>query len=135
MRLYQHSARCPIALRSFLDCNPNYWCFIPILWVDAVTENIIHLRRIPRQREQTSAAATSNTDPELFNIIVMGAMSNDRVARYLEHLPLPPVEYSFSYRQRQQQRAFFQQFLSSSTQQSPYSPIDLYQVAIIAVCK
>ncbi|CAF3980756.1 unnamed protein product [Rotaria sordida] len=39
MRLYQHSARCPAVLRSFLDCNPTYWCFIPIPWDEAVTEN------------------------------------------------------------------------------------------------
>ncbi|CAF5154493.1 unnamed protein product, partial [Rotaria socialis] len=42
MRLYQHSARCPIALRSFLDCNPTYWCFIPLVWSEAVAENDIH---------------------------------------------------------------------------------------------
>ena len=100
--------------------------------MDALTENIVHLRRVPRQREETSA---SNTDPELFNIIAMGAMANDRVARYLEHLPLPPIDYGFSYRQRQQQRAFFEQFLSSPNQQQPYSPVDLYQVATIAVRK
>ncbi|CAF4634620.1 unnamed protein product, partial [Rotaria magnacalcarata] len=39
MRLYQHSARCPVALRSFLDCNPIYWCFIPVLWSEALAEN------------------------------------------------------------------------------------------------
>ncbi|CAF1429983.1 unnamed protein product, partial [Rotaria sordida] len=40
MRLYQHAARCPEALRSFLDCNPMYWCFIPLPWDEAVTENV-----------------------------------------------------------------------------------------------
>ena len=29
MRLYQYAARCPSALRTFLDGNPRYWCFIP----------------------------------------------------------------------------------------------------------
>ncbi|CAF4750928.1 unnamed protein product, partial [Rotaria magnacalcarata] len=31
MRLYEHSAHCPVALQLFLDRNPNYWCFIPML--------------------------------------------------------------------------------------------------------
>ncbi|CAF3025410.1 unnamed protein product [Rotaria sp. Silwood2] len=42
MRLYQHSARCSIALRSFLDCNPIYWCFIPLLWEEALAENAVY---------------------------------------------------------------------------------------------
>ena len=37
MRLYLHSTQCPVALRSFLDCNPNYWCFIPMSRHDAAT--------------------------------------------------------------------------------------------------
>ncbi|CAF1530777.1 unnamed protein product, partial [Rotaria sordida] len=36
MRLYPHSARCPEALRSFLDCNPMYWCSIPLPWEEAI---------------------------------------------------------------------------------------------------
>ncbi|CAF4800816.1 unnamed protein product, partial [Rotaria socialis] len=28
MRLYQHSAHCPVAIQLFLEHNPAYWCFI-----------------------------------------------------------------------------------------------------------
>ncbi len=132
MRLYQHSARCPSALRSFLDCNPIYWCFIPQQLHESIAENI----RFLQGRGGAQGGRTSNTtDPELVNIIAMGAIDNERVARYLEHVPIPPAVYSFSYRQRQQQRSFFEQFLSSPIQQLPYSPLDLYQMAIIAVRK
>ncbi|CAF1317099.1 unnamed protein product [Adineta steineri] len=124
MRLYQHSARCPVALRSFLDCNPNYWCFIPQRLEYALAENAIDLRH----------TSTTTTDPEYDNIIAMGTIDNNpRVVNYLEHVPIPLDSYAFSYRQRQNQRLFFQQFVSSSLHQLPYSQLDLYQIAIIAI--
>lgn len=132
MRLYQHSARCPVALRSFLDCNPQYWCFIPVSWQDASNENSTILRQTP---PTSPSSTTTTTDPELINIIAMGAIDDPRVFNFLEHVPRAPAAFAFSYRQRQQQRAFFERFISSSTQQLPYSPLDLYQVAIIAVRK
>ncbi|CAF4326958.1 unnamed protein product, partial [Rotaria sordida] len=61
MRFYQHSARCPEALRSFLDCNPMYWCFIPLPWDEAVTENVVN-----RQ-------GNSTTDPNLDAVIATTA--------------------------------------------------------------
>ena len=56
MRLYQHSARCPVGLRTFLDCNPSYWCFIPLRWHDAEHENLLSMQE------------ASNVDPEMTNI-------------------------------------------------------------------
>jgi hypothetical protein len=130
MRLYQHSAGCPVALRSFLDCNPIYWFFIPQLWHEAISENIVYLRE--RERE----TKTSNpTDPELDSVVMMGAMDNQRVARCFEYLPSPPAVYTFSYRQRQDQRLFFENFFSSSMQQLPYSSLDLYKMPVIVICK
>ena len=128
IRLYQHSARCSVALRSFLDCNPNYWCFIPQVWQEAITENIQYLRRGDGRSSHT-------TDPQLINTILMGAIDNQRVASYLDYVPLSPAAYAFSYRQRQDQRLFFEKFVSSSIHQLSYSSLDLYRVAIIAVCK
>ncbi|CAF4502401.1 unnamed protein product [Rotaria socialis] len=37
--LYQHSARCPVALHVFLDCNPIYWCFIPLPRYEALLQD------------------------------------------------------------------------------------------------
>jgi hypothetical protein len=79
MRLYQHSARCPIALRTFLDFHPDYWCFIPLLWHEGQDENLLSLRR------------TSSGHSEMTNIIKMGAISNRRVNKYLDSVPLPPA--------------------------------------------
>jgi hypothetical protein len=131
MRLYQHSARCSVALRSFLDCNPNYWCFIPLLWHDAQAENIAGFR----ERNSSSSSSSFNTDPEMDNAIAMGTIGNRKVARCLNHVPLPPAAYAFSYEQRPKQCLFFEEFLASPVDQLPYSAIDLYKMAIIVVRK
>jgi hypothetical protein len=126
MRLYQHSARCSVALRAFLDCNPDYWCFVPLLWYDAQAENIATFRERSSSQPQ---------DPEMDNVIGMGAIGNHRVALCLDHVPLSPAAYAFSYEQRRKQHSFFEAFLLSNVDQMPYSAIDLYKMAIIAVRK
>ena len=121
MRLYQHSARCPVALRTFLDCNPSYWCFIPLLWHEAQDEN--------------KACLSSKIVPELTNVNVMNRISNRKLTHCLDRVPLVPVAYAFSYRQLQKQRLFFENFLSSDIDELPYSAVDLYKVSIITVRK
>ena len=108
MRLYQHSARCPVGLRTFLDCNPSYWCFIPLRWHDAEHGNLLYMRE------------ASNVDPEMTNIIRIGALDNRRVSHYMDYVPLPPAVYAFSYQQRQKQRVFFEHFLSLHDPQRIY---------------
>jgi hypothetical protein len=123
MRLYQHSSRCPVALRSFLDCNPTYWCFVPLLCNEAMDENITHPQESP------------DIDPELHNVIMMDAHVDARVTLKVEHVPIPPATYAFSYRQRELQRFFFETLTSPSMRPLPYSTLDLYKVTIIAVRK
>ena len=65
----------------------------------------------------------------------MGTNENQRLVRYLEHVPLTPAASMFSYEQRQKQRLFFEQFLSTPIQQQPYSVVDLYRMKIIVVRK
>ena len=126
MRLYQHSARCSVALRSFLDCNPDYWCFIPMLWHDAHAENVATFPERSTYRPD---------DHEMDNVVAMGVIGNHRVAHCLDHVPAAPAAYKFSYEQRRKQYSFFEAFLSSNIDQMPYSAIDLYKMAIIAVRK
>jgi hypothetical protein len=40
MLLYQHSTGCPLILECFLDNNPEYWCFVPMLLDEATANNI-----------------------------------------------------------------------------------------------
>ena len=152
MRLYHHSARCPVALRTFLDCNPQYWCFVPLSWQDAINENITAVPRAPRtggggrggggggggaggSHQSTASSSATTTDPEEVSIVAMGTIDNDRVDNFMEYIPLAQGGYAFSYRQRREQRAFFEKLVAFSTRQLPYDPIDLYQVAIVAVRK
>ncbi|CAF4797365.1 unnamed protein product [Rotaria sp. Silwood2] len=121
MRLYQHSARYPVVLRSFLDCNPIYWYFIPLLWDGALAQNAVYFRR------------TSTTDPEVVSVMATTATDNHRIAQYLDNVPLPPTAYVFSYHQVQEQHLFFEHFLSSSVNQLPYVALDLYKMAIVTV--
>ncbi|CAM4970956.1 unnamed protein product [Rotaria socialis] len=44
--LYQHSARCPVALHVFLDCNPIYWCFIPLPRYEALLQDFACLKEV-----------------------------------------------------------------------------------------
>ena len=108
-------------------------------WHDAADEDLNHLRS---RRTFSSSSLSSNkttgttaSDLEQSNIVAMGTSESQRVAHYLEHVPLPPAAYMFSYGQRQKQRLFFEQFLATPLQRQLYSMIDLYQMKIIAVRK
>ena len=108
-------------------------------WYDAADEDLINLQS-RRTRSSASSTASNKTstaasDRELSSILAMSAIENERVALYREHVPLPPATYMFSHQQRQKQRLFFEQFLSTPVQQQPYSTVDLYQMKIIAVRK
>ena len=133
MRLYQHSARCPVALRLFLEYNPNYWCFIPLRSDDAQVENVPYFQG---NSSLTSSAADSNVVTiNMIDIIAMGTVRSSRLARCLDHVPSTPTGYTFSNEQRQKQRVFLEGFLSSSADLLPYLSVDLYKVATIAVRK
>ena len=130
MRLYDHAARCPIALRLFLDCSPDYWCFILLLWHYAQVEKIAYL-----QERSSSSTSSKIVDLDVTNVIAIATIGNHQVTDCLNHVPLTPIRYAFSYQQRQQQGVFFEQFFSLPVDQLPYSPVDLYKVAPIVVRK
>ena len=100
MRLYQHTSRCPVALRRFLHSNPAYWCFIPQRWNASMTAHF------------TSFGEPTQHPDEVTRLVRLGVIDDQRVADYLAHVPVPPTAYVFSYQQRQQQRFFFKEWLS-----------------------
>ena len=93
MRLYQHAARCSVALRKFLDFNPHYWPFIPLLWRDLQADNIFSIR------EDISASSCSKKINTETNSTMTTAYSDRR--RLVEYLKRIPDE------QKQKQRLFF----------------------------
>lgn len=124
MRLYQHSARCPVALRAFLDCNPAYWCFIPLSWNEALEENATFLRE-------------NSSEDSILAPLVTPISTNEerRIDNYMKRVPVPPTSYVFSYRQTQEQREFFHRVISAPINLLQYIESDLYTMSLIAVCK
>lgn len=123
MRLYQHSARCPVALRAFLDCNQTYWHFIPQLWNEPMVINFDFMDE-PVNRES-----------EVNHLIQNGVIQHRKVEKYLRHVSLPSAQHIFSYQQPQQRRFFFRHVVSGTYGTIPYRLVDLYQVKIIGACK
>ncbi len=125
MLLYKHSARCPSAIQMFLDCNPQYWCFVPMPKIEAQTQNL-----------------ASDSLPS--DYIVLGPTStfvsnrhhtsgDQEASSYMNNLPpLPSENYTFSTYQRTKQ---FQAFKDKRDHLIPNFHLDLYNATIIAVRK
>jgi hypothetical protein len=123
MRLYQHSAHCPVALRLFLDRNPNYWCFIPMLEDETSKEDDLYMKNIRA------------TCSEIIMMLPTGTEHQRKVADLLYHVPSSSTKNKFSRVQSHEQRLFFDRFLTSAVDELPYIETDLYQMKMIAVCK
>ena len=131
MRLYTHSARFPIALGAFLDCNPDYWCFIPMPWDDALFNDICHFKRGIGDTEQHATETDQNDDDDDND----DGEDDPQLQNYVERVPFPPLGCIFSHRQRQKQRRFFRDFLALSFLPFSYRSLDLYQYKVITVCQ
>ncbi|CAF1439543.1 unnamed protein product [Rotaria sordida] len=113
MRLYQHSAQCPIALQIFLDANPQYWCFIPMQIEEAQTseEQIIERANLSNQAD-------------------LNRRSKHETHIYVESIPKPPNTYVFSNRQIELQSEYFHY---KKDKILPNRDIDLYNATIVAL--
>ncbi|CAF1435936.1 unnamed protein product [Adineta steineri] len=112
MLLYKHSARCPYAIQMFLDCNPQYWCFVPMSTMEAETQNLT---------SDLSSVCTAFDCSLTFP-------SNIHSCHDL--LPLPSENYTFSMHQRSKQIQLLKdkhECLKSNLH------LDLYNATIIAV--
>ena len=123
MRLYQHLAHCPVALQLFLDRNPNYWCFIPMLENETRKEDDLYMRNIRA------------TCSEIIMMLPTATEHQRKVADLLYHVPSSSAQNQFSRVQLHEQRLFFDRFLKSPVDELPYIETDLYQMKMIAVCK
>lgn len=133
MLLYKHAARCPWTIQIFLNFNPVYWRFVPITVNEAIEQNrhyvlpssLILLDLINPtsigSKDRRAIPATANT------------RCDETVRSCMRHIPQVPSGYTFSTRQRTQQFQYFKDKLDMKTKQDEY--IDLFNVAIIAVCK
>jgi hypothetical protein len=111
--LYQHSARCSAAMQLFLDQNPDYWCFVPM----PLAESNLTGRSI----QQSSMV---QAEP-------VWVRDNEEVRFLVANVPEPPLGFSFSHWQRQQQARFFKW---AQDRIVPLDNVDLYNADIVAVC-
>lgn len=149
MRLYQHTAGCPVALEAFMDCNPMYRCFVPMNWYDAVTDNIEYrghrrhrqhllqfsIERAGRHHPNRRHGDDDEEEDEDEDEEEEEQREDPRVFNLFARVPEPSNGYDFSYRQREEQREFFRHFVTLDSPQSAYRTLNLYQYKIIAVCK
>ena len=113
MLLYQHSARCPVAMQIFLDTNPQYWRFVPM----TIDESA-------KPEQQTIQQPVLSDE---FN--AQYRLKEEAVA-CLNGVPKPPTDFVFSNRQLVLQTQYFHQRRDKTL---PDMNIDLYQATIIAL--
>ncbi|CAF3153835.1 unnamed protein product [Rotaria socialis] len=104
MKLYQHSAHCPLALQWFLDENPEYWPFVPKKLSEA------------EEQEEEKEIVYSTRDTQQFT--------------YANDVPTSPNHYHFSLEQKLEIEQFFHE---KKYLKSPNLRLDLYRANIIAV--
>lgn len=112
MRLYQHAFRCSSAIQSFVNANPQYWPFIPMLEQDARRQNQHYLAR---------ATTTTTT---------MAEARDPLMEQRLTYVPEPPEGYQFSRRQLVKQ---YQYFSAKLDKKSLNDRLDIYQAKMIAL--
>lgn len=103
-----------------------YRCFVPMDWYDAISDNREYLGRAHDIRPRLCYDRVHHNDPD-------DPEYGADVLEYLQRVPLPLTAYAFSHRQRQEQRAFFRQFITLRHRRDMFRPLDLYQYKVIAV--
>ncbi|CAF1431374.1 unnamed protein product [Adineta steineri] len=119
--LYKHSARCSYAIQMFLDCNPQYWCFVPMSTMEAETQNLT---------SDLSSVCTA-FDLSLTFPTNIHSYHDQEAGAYMTDLPpLPSENYTFSIHQRSKQ---IQLLKDKRECLKPNLHLDLYNATIIAV--
>lgn len=115
MKLYQHIARCPVAIQIFLDANPQYWSFIPMT-----------LEESERSEQKLIE------HPILFDELDSNRRLKRETQLYVESVPKPPKGYVFSNQQIAVQTEYFHH---KKDKILPNFDIDLYNATTVAVCE
>ena len=126
-KLYEHSTACPVALKMFLRCQPNYWCFVPMTREQAMADDA----------NITSSDRNILDNYQIHDSIGVGEASSKHIRDSIlvrwcvNNLPQPPPTYQFSMRQRIEQYEFFRDRLDLF----PTRFFDLYNTAIVIARK
>jgi hypothetical protein len=98
--LCQHAARCPKLMQAFLDCNPAFWCFVPI-----PTDRTLRASMFapPEQLLQQPLGQITTTVTPL-----PPERRNETLSmRFTNNIPKPPGKYVFKREQFTEQKLFF----------------------------
>lgn len=117
MKLYRHSIDCYCSMKRFLEANPAYWAFVPML-----KEQVDDF-----DRQFSMATLTTITSD---NNVSLKRSHNECEACILS-IPKPPIGYGFTKQQRRKQYEFF---YHKSDLTGPDVETDLYEASILSVC-
>jgi hypothetical protein len=124
MLLYQHLARCPVALQLFLDVNPDFWCLVPI------KSNEVALP-IHANISITTQIIPSPTTIE--STLVYNKRLNALAKYLMEGIPKPPFGYVFSEQQVNEQLNFFRNKKDQLKSSTLKKNIDLFNAIIVTI--
>jgi hypothetical protein len=129
-----------LVLQIFLDNTPEYWCLVPLSHHEARLDDEAYDNA---SNISIAAVTTTHQLPEsptfakkpMFFAQVLGGdtRSNEESVWFSKGVPKPPFGYRFSCRQIQEQIDFFK--YKKESRVLPTNLVDLYNYAIVAVCK
>lgn len=102
-------------MQVFLDKNPQYWRFIPML--------------VDQARQDEENHVPSFVVPDRLGV---NQRAREQCDYCLSAVPSPPTGYVFSKRQIQEQTQYFH---LKQDRTLPSDDLDLYEASVVAVCK
>ena len=123
--LYRHLTECSAAFQLLLNCSAHYWCFVPMVTVEADEEDRLFRLKNSNQTQSVPQDDSEDWSPR--------ERTDQETEWCLAHVPRPPDGTRFSRLQLLKQKAFLKQgrdllFL-------PPRHLDLLDMAPLFVCK
>ncbi|CAF4547086.1 unnamed protein product, partial [Rotaria sp. Silwood2] len=132
--LYEHITQCPTILERFLQVNPQYYCFIPMLLEHVIQNNfLININDFTTNSfssSSTSCTINLSTGESVENEQPIHLI-NDEINQYITKLPKLSKNTVFTSNQRKLQRNFFHQCISK--QEVIVKSSDLYNITLLCV--
>ncbi|CAF2129272.1 unnamed protein product [Rotaria magnacalcarata] len=123
-KIYQHSTTCPIAIGVYLKCQPDYWCLVPMTKEQAMIDDANITSTEKNLLYEYQASTTRETETTTLSEYIRPMTL---IRWCVDHLPQPPTNYQFSFRQKIEQYTFFRNRIDRIT--TPF--LDLYNGAIV----
>jgi hypothetical protein len=133
MRLYHHTTRCPVAMQLLLDTNPDLWCFVPMANDQAMIDDLDFFSTEAPIVPENGKSLLTTIEGQKDKPACHKSDHSNATDRFISQVSTPLHGYSFTHRQREQQRVLFQRMLDRSFHW--VGKCDLFEATIIAVRK